>query len=66
MPKERNPLPVGQYDLLWSNFRTVEGVQLGQSLQHMAKMIDQREKALTDCETRLNITLDSIGDAVRF
>lgn len=54
----------GQYDLQWPQSRNIEIIQLGQSLQHMSKMIDQREKAMADSETRLNITLDSIGDAV--
>ncbi|CAB1059222.1 diguanylate cyclase/phosphodiesterase (GGDEF & EAL domains) with PAS/PAC sensor(s) [Olavius sp. associated proteobacterium Delta 1] len=54
----------GQYDMQWPPTKTTELIHLGQSLQHMAQMISQREKDLIASETRLHITLDSIGDAV--
>jgi PAS domain S-box-containing protein len=54
----------GQYDIQWPPARTLEYNHLGQSLQQMAQMISQREKALIDSESHLSITLNSIGDAV--
>ena len=54
----------GQYNIQWPPSKTRELVNLGQSLQHMAGMISQREKALIASETRLLVTLNSIGDAV--
>jgi two-component system cell cycle sensor histidine kinase/response regulator CckA len=54
----------GEYDLRWPPSKTLEFKHLGRSLKHMARMIRQREKALVSSETRMRITLDSIGDAV--
>ena len=55
----------GEYDnLRWPRSKTIEFGNLVQNLQHMAGMIHQRENALVDSETRMRITLDSIGDAV--
>ena len=55
----------GEYDgLRWPRSKTIEFENLVQNLQHMAGMICQRENALVDSETRMRITLDSIGDAV--
>lgn len=54
----------GRYTLQWPKARTREFYQLGQSLQRMAEKIRRREKALIDSESHLQITLDSIGDAV--
>ena len=54
----------GDYELQWPTSKTTEFMHLGQSLEHMARMISQREIALVSSETRMRITLDSIGDAV--
>ena len=54
----------GDYDFQLPRARTLEFDNLSLSLQHMAGMIDQREKTLMESETRLRITLDSIGDGV--
>ena len=54
----------GEYNFSRPRAKTTEFINLGQSLAHMARMIRQREKDLMDSETRMRITLDSIGDAV--
>ncbi|WP_319410001.1 PAS domain S-box protein [uncultured Desulfosarcina sp.] len=54
----------GDYELQWPTSKTAEFMNLGQSLKHMAQMINQREIALVSSETRMRIILDSIGDAV--
>ncbi|BBO68680.1 hypothetical protein DSCA_26100 [Desulfosarcina alkanivorans] len=54
----------GRYDLHWPPPKTAEFMHLAQGLEHMARMISRREKALVASETRMRITLDSIGDAV--
>jgi PAS domain S-box-containing protein len=54
----------GNYELQWPASKTAEFMHLGQSLAHMAQMISQREMSLVSSETRMSITLDSIGDAV--
>ena len=54
----------GEYDLQWPVAKTAEFHHLGQGLEHMARRIRQREKDLVESESRMRITLDSIGDAV--
>ena len=54
----------GEYDLSWPRSRTIEFTRLVQSLQRMARMISERERALVASETQMRITLDSIGDGV--
>nr|NJM01071.1 PAS domain S-box protein [Desulfobacula sp.] len=54
----------GKYDLQWPPSKTAELMNLGQSFDRMAQGISRREKALVENETRMRITLDSIGDAV--
>lgn len=54
----------GNYNLQWPPSKTVELMNLGQSFVRMAQDISLREKALVESETRMRITLDSIGDAV--
>jgi len=54
----------GNYNLQWPPSKTAELMNLGQSFERMAQGISHREKALVESETRMRITLDSIGDAV--
>jgi HAMP domain-containing protein len=54
----------GNYNLQWPPSKTAELMNLGQSFERMAQGISRREKALVESETRMRITLDSIGDAV--
>jgi len=54
----------GNYNLQWPSSKTAELMDLGQSFERMAQDINHREKALIESETRMRITLDSIGDAV--
>ncbi|MCM2283984.1 MAG: PAS domain S-box protein [Desulfobacula sp.] len=54
----------GNYNLQWPPSKTAELMNLGQSFKRMAQGISHREKALVESETRMRITLDSIGDAV--
>jgi PAS domain S-box-containing protein len=54
----------GNYNLQWPPSQTAELMNLGQSFERMAQGISRREKALVESETRMRITLDSIGDAV--
>jgi len=54
----------GNYNLQWPPSKTAELMNLGQSFERMAQDISRREKALVESETRMRITLDSIGDAV--
>ena len=53
-----------KYDFEIPPSKTVEFHTLGQSLEKMAELIRQREKALMESEIRLKVTLNSIGDAV--
>jgi PAS domain S-box-containing protein len=54
----------GEYTIVPPQAKISEFIHLGDSLEHMAQMISEREKALVDSEQRLKITLNSIGDAV--
>ncbi|MBI5593061.1 MAG: PAS domain S-box protein [Deltaproteobacteria bacterium] len=54
----------GNYELKLPVAKTMEFVQLSDSLQQMAHMIRQRERQIVENENNLKITLNSIGDAV--
>ncbi|BBO75389.1 hypothetical protein DSCW_28060 [Desulfosarcina widdelii] len=54
----------GRYDLQWPKAKTWEFARLGQSLERMAEMIKQREKALVDGEQRLKELLANVPGVV--
>jgi len=54
----------GRYDLQWPQAKTREFARLGQSLERMAEMIKQREKALIDGEQRLKELLANVPGVV--
>ena len=54
----------GRYDLQWPQAKTKEFARLGQSLERMAEMIKQREKALVDGEQRLKELLANVPGVV--